>query len=367
MSYRVFTLIKKELQTLVQERQARLILIIPVLFQILFFPFAATISVDDASIAIFNQDNGSFSDEIIQRIISSPAFRHVRVVQSEQEVSDIMDSQDVLLTIQFPDNFSSRIAANQPTSMLLILDGRVLNHAQTAAGYIEQIFGAYQQELAGHSQETKDDIIVRHWYNPDLNYKWFIVPSLVALITTIGVLTVTALSLAREREQGTLDQLLVSPLNTLQLFVGKAVPAIIVALIQATVILIIGIFGYKIPFNGSLILFYITMLIYTLSLVGIGLLISVFCQSQQKAFIGVFSFILPAILLSGYISPIENMPEWLQYVTLVNPIRHFTEISRAIYLKGSDYWQLFFQIKYLFFIACTTSVVAYILFRKRIM
>lgn len=152
--------------------------------------------------------------------------------------------------------------------------------------------------------KNNSELIVRNWYNSNLDYKWFIVPSLVALITTIGVLVVTSLSIAREREQGTLDQLLVSPLTTWQIFIGKAVPALLIA----TLVLIIGIFCYKIPFSGSLLVFYSTMTIYALSLVGFGLLISAMCSTQQQAFIGVFEFMMPAVLLSGYVSPIENMP-----------------------------------------------------------
>lgn len=147
----------------------------------------------------------------------------------------------------------------------------------------------------------------------------------------------TALSVAREREHGALDQLLVSPLATWQIFIGKAVPALIVATGQATIVLLAGIFAYQIPFAGLLLLFYAAMLLYGLSLVGFGLLISSLCATQQQAFIGVFVFLMPAILLSGYVSPVENMPLWLQNLTWVNPIRHFTDITKQIYLKGADF------------------------------
>ena len=172
----------------------------------------------------------------------------------------------------------------------------------------------YQQELLeGKAKPNNSKLVVRNWYNPNLDYKWFVVPSLIAMITTIGVMIVTSLSVAREREQGTLDQLLVS-LATAN-FVGKAVPALIVATLQATIVLAIGIWAYQIPFAGSLLLFYFTMVIYGLSLVGFGLLISSLCATQQQAFIGVFVFMMPAILLSGYVSPVENMPQWLQDLT----------------------------------------------------
>lgn len=207
---------------------------------------------------------------------------------------------------------------------------------------------------------------MRNWYNPNLDYKWFIVPSLVALITTIGVMIVTSLSVAREREQGTLDQLLVSPLTTGEIFVGKAVPALIVATVQASIVLVIGIFAYRIPFSGSLILFYFTMMIYGLSLVGFGLLISALSATQQQAFIGVFVFMMPAVLLSGYIAPVENMPVWLQHITWVNPIRHFNEITKQIYLKDADFSVIRQSLWPLLVIAVTTGTAAYALFRRKI-
>ena len=220
--------------------------------------------------------------------------------------------------------------------------------------------------MEGKAKPNNSELVVRNWYNPNLDYKWFVVPSLIAMITTIGVMIVTSLSVAREREQGTLDQLLVSPLATWQIFVGKAVPALIVATFQATIVLAIGIWAYQIPFAGSLALFYFTMVIYGLSLVGFGLLISALCSTQQQAFIGVFVFMMPAILLSGYVSPVENMPVWLQHLTWINPIRHFTDITKQIYLKDASLSIVWGSLWPLLFIAATTGSVAYAMFRRKI-
>lgn len=170
-----------------------------------------------------------------------------------------------------------------------------------------------------------------------------------------------------KREQGTLDQLLVSPLTTWQIFIGKAVPALIVATFQATIVLAIGIWAYQIPFAGSLALFYFTMVIYGLSLVGFGLLISSLCSTQQQAFIGVFVFMMPAILLSGYVSPVENMPVWLQNLTWINPIRHFTDITKQIYLKDASLDIVWNSLWPLLVITATTGSAAYAMFRRKVM
>lgn len=367
MFYRLYTLIMKELQSLLQEPQTRVILILPVIFQMILFPLAATLEVTNTTIAIFDQDNGEHSIELTQRLAKASAFSQVLLLKNEHDIRETLDNRKALLVVRFGQNFSADIAAHHSANMLLLLDGRNSNSAQIAANYVAQIVTQYQHELT-QSQilPNNSELVVRNWYNPNLDYKWFIVPSLVALITTIGVLIVTSLSIAREREQGTLDQLLVSPLTTWQIFIGKAVPALIVATAQASLVLVIGIFCYQIPFAGSLLLFYATMLFYGLSLVGFGLLISALCSTQQQAFIGVFVFMMPAVLLSGYISPVENMPVWLQQITWINPIRHFTEITKQIYLKNADFSVIFHSLWPLFIIAIITSSVAYYLFRKKI-
>lgn len=367
MLHRLWTLIRKELQSLLREPQTRTILIMPVLLQVILFPFAATLDVTNATIAVYNEDGGPASIELTQRFAAARTFSHVLTLRVSQQIAPALDEQQALLLIRFPPQFSRQLAQGDSTSLQVLLDGRRSNSAQIAVNDVQQIVQDYEQErMAGQSRINNSQLVVRHWYNPNLNYKWFVVPSLIAMITTIGVLIVTALSVAREREQGTLDQLLVSPLSTAEIFVGKAVPALVVATIQASVVLLAGIFAYRIPFAGSLLLFYASMLIYGLSLVGFGLLISSFCSTQQQAFIGVFVFLMPAILLSGYISPVENMPEWLQTITWANPVRHFTDLTKQIYLKDAELDVVWRSLWPLLVITATTGTAAYALFRRKI-
>ncbi|MGI8471882.1 ABC transporter permease [Pectobacterium brasiliense] len=377
MLHRLWTLIIKELQSLLRDPQTRSILVLPVILQVSLFPFAATLDVTNATIAIYSEDNGPHAIELTQRFAKAKSFSHVLMLHNSQDIAPTLDNQHALLILRFPPQFSRDIASGNSTSLQLILDGRRSNSAQIAANDVQHIVRDYQLELlaarpvqSGANQSTPNpnnsELVVRHWYNPNLDYKWFVVPSLIAMIATIGVLIVTALSVAREREQGTLEQLLVSPLSTSQIFIGKAVPALIVATFQATIVLLAGILIYHIPFAGSLLLFYTTMLIYGLSLVGFGLLISSLCSTQQQAFIGVFVFLMPAILLSGYVSPVENMPIWLQHLTWVNPIRHFTDITKQIYLKDADFSIIWGSLWPLFIITLTTGSAAYAIFRRNI-
>ncbi|MCW6554108.1 ABC transporter permease [Yersinia ruckeri] len=367
MFHRLYTLIIKELQSLLRDPQTRAILILPVILQVVLFPYAATLEVTNATIAIYSEDSGKASVELTQRFAKAKAFSQVLLLHSPQEIQPVIDNQRALLLIRFPEQFSANLVNGKTAPLQLLLDGRNSNSAQIAANYIQQIVQNYQDEVTqGQIKPSNSELVVRNWYNPNLDYKWFVVPSLIAMITTIGVLIVTSLSVAREREQGTLDQLLVSPLTTWQIFIGKAVPALIVATCQASIVLLIGIFFYQIPFAGSLVLFYGTMLIYGLSLVGFGLLISSLCSTQQQAFIGVFVFMMPAILLSGYVSPVENMPMWLQNITWINPIRHFTDITKQIYLKDASFDIIWHSLWPLLVITATTGSAAYAMFRRKI-
>ena len=367
MFYRIRTLVIKELQALLRDPQSRQILILPVILQLALFPFAATLEVKNNTLAVLNQDAGRESIELIERFAQAKAFTQMISLKSQAELRETIDNQKALLAIQFPADFSRRLAVGESPSLQAILDGRRSNSGQIALGYIQDILQTYLLERTRPPLETgMSEVIVRHWFNPNLNYYWFIVPSLVAIITTISSMIITALSIAREREQGTLDQLLVSPLTPGMIMIGKAIPAALVSIAQSTIILAAGVVIYHIPFQGSLLLLYGAMLFYITALVGFGLAISAFCATQQQAFLGVFSFMMPAILLSGYTSPIDNMPPWLQTLTWVNPLRHFIVIVKGIYLKDMNAAAVLSNIWPLIVIATLTLTIANIAFRKRI-
>jgi ABC-2 type transport system permease protein len=365
MFSRILTLIVKELQALLRDPQSRVILIMPVVLQLALFPFAATLEVTNNTLAVFNEDSGKESFELVQRFSQAKAFSELITVFNEAEVRRVIDDQQALIVIRFPEDFSRNLAAGRPASIQALLDGRRSNSGQIALGYVQQILQGYSEERLAHQQRViRSSLIIRNQFNPNLDYVRHIVPSLVAIITTISTLIVTALSVAREREQGTFDQLLVSPLTPGMIMVGKTVPAMMVATVQATIILLAGIFIYKIPFAGSFALLYASMVFYILALAGFGLLISSICFTQQQAFLGVFSFVMPTILLSGFVSPIENMPTWLQYLDWLNPLRHFIVIVKGVFLKDMDLPTLLQSLWPLMVIAAGTLGAANWIFRR---
>lgn len=363
MLNRLLTLIRKELQTQLREPQGRRLLFLPVMLQVLVFPFSATLEVNNNVLAIRNLDSGAASTELVQRLSRAHGFPVTLPLYSDSEVRDVIDNQRALLVVQIPADFSRNLAAGQPAKLQMLIDGRHSNAAQVAAGYLQSVISDYAAERSGIPTSV---VATRNWFNPNLTSKWFVLPGLIAIITTVGCLVVTAMSIAREREQGTFEQLLVSPLTPPLIMVGKAVPALMIAVMQASIVLAAAIFAYHIPFQGSILLLYLGILLYGISLVGVGLLISSLCSTQQQAFLGVFGFIMPSILLSGFIAPVENMPEPLRSATWINPVRHFLVISRGLYLKGFDAQLVWNEAWPLLVIALLNISLAYVIFNRRI-
>ena len=361
MLIRLWWLIRKELQALMGNTQGRFLLIMPVLLQTALFPFAATLEVTGNTLAIYDQDGGAQSRELIERLTHMPAFTTVMPVAGEAGMTDAITGQQALIGLIIPQDFSRRLARGDTAKVQLIIDGRRSNGGQVAAGYINQVIARWQSEGKGLPELT-----VRHLYNPNIEFSWHILPSLVAIITTIGCLIVTALSVAREREEGTFDQLLVSPLTAGWIMAGKAVPGILVAVGQGTIVALAARFLYQVPFGGSTTLLMAGMVCYGLALAGIGLFVSSLCSTQQQAFLGVFSFMVPAVILSGYVSPIENMPQLFQWLAGVGPLSHFILLLKGVFLKDlgwSAAWPLLWP---LLAIAGVTLSLALAMFRRHI-
>ncbi len=364
---RLKALIMKELLIIFRDRHARMALIGPPLFQLFAFGFAATLEVRNVSVAIFDQDHGHWARELTQRFTGAPVFTSIRPVARLADIRPLIDTQKAIVAVHIPQNFSSDIAAGRATEIQLILDGRRSNAAQIVQGYVAAIVQSLNQEIATTRgrPEPPSVVVARNWFNPNLIYRWFTVPGLIGTIGMVLGLSVTALSIAREREIGTFDQLLVSPLKPAEIIIGKTVPSLLIGLLNGTVFLLISTFVFHIPFTGSLVLLYFSLTIYLLSVIGVGLFISALSQTQQQAFLGSFVFIAPAILLSGFATPVENMPDWLQTFTLINPLRHFLVIVNGLFTKDMPLSAVLANSWPLALIAFVTMASAAWLFNRR--
>lgn len=336
MLHRIMTLVVKEILAVLKDRKSRLMLTIPPLIQLLIFGFAATLDVKNAPIGILNRDNGEKSIELVQRFHGSPTFTHIVYLDSVEEITSFIDNQYGLMVLSIDEQFSRNLDAGKVANIQLILDGRKSNSAQILAGYVSQIVDRFNKDTAARLgiKLQQSQIFPQNWYNPNLLYHWFTVPSLMGTLTLLAGITVTALSVAREREMGTFDQLLVSPLRPFEIVIGKTIPAIIIGLIEGSFILFSGILLFDIPFRGSFLLLYFSLFVFVSSIVGIGLFISSISKTQQQAILGIFIVMPPSVSLSGFATPIENMPEWLQYVTYILPLRYMLVITKGIFFKA---------------------------------
>jgi ABC-2 type transport system permease protein len=271
------------------------------------------------------------------------------------------------VVLQFPADFSRKIEEGEQGELQVLLDGRRTNSASIVLGYLTDIVENYNQELSEWSPKLKKPAVLvpRNWFNPNLNYKWFTVPSLVALLSMVIALVLTSLSVAREREMGTFEQLLVSPLTPRQILVGKTIPAVLLALVEGSVILGCSIFIFGIKFEGSFFLLYCSLIVFLFSIVGIGLFISSLCTTQQQTIVGTFLFMTPSVNLAGFVTPAENMPLWLQYASEVIPFKHFLIVIKGIYLKDISAQMVFDNTWPNIVIAIFTLSAAGWLFRRR--
>ncbi len=363
MLKRLLHLIIKEFQVTLGDKRARVMLMVPVVMQTLIFPFAATLEVKNATLAIFNQDAGPASVELIQRLSRTAAFTTLVMVQNDVAMQEAIDEQKALIALHFPVDFSRNLAVGRTTPVQLLLDGRRSNSGQIAAGYASQVLQGYATERGARAASV---LSVRNLYNPNLEFKWHILPSLVAVITTIGCLMVTALSVAREREEGTFDQLLVSPLTPAYIMAGKAVPGVVIAAAQGCFIAMAAAWGFGVPFTGSVPLLLTGLVCYGLALAGVGLFISSISENQQQAFLGVFTFMAPAVMLSGYVAPIENMPRFFQWVATCDPLSYFIPILKGCFLKDFGFQDAWGFLWPLLAIAVVTLSAALRLFRRHI-
>jgi len=365
---RLRALILKELLAVLRDPRGRMILIVPPLVQLVVFSLAATLEVTNVDLGLLNRDGGRWSAELTQRLAATPIVRSLRPLHDPDAVREAIDRQAVLAVLEIGPTFSRDIEAGRPAELQVILDGRRSNASQIVAGYLDQIVRDLAAETpAGRRAATVTPRPeVRTWFNPNLTYPWFMVPSLAGVIAMLMGLTVTALSIARERELGTFDQLLVSPLRTHEILLGKVIPPLLIGLTHMTLFILAAVLVFGVPLRGSLLLLYGCGLVFLASVIGIGLLISALSATQQQAILGTFLFMVPAMLLSGFATPIDNMPDWLQPLTLVDPLRYFLVVVKGIFLKDLPAAAVLANTLPLAAIAVVSLGAAAWLFRRRL-
>ncbi|MCB1788132.1 MAG: ABC transporter permease [Gammaproteobacteria bacterium] len=367
MLQHILALALKELLALLRDKRSRILLIGPPIAQLLVFGFAATFDLQHAALAVYDEDRGAVARELVAHFRGSRNFEVVAELSHDAQVAPLINNRDALLVLHLGADFSRQVLSGGSGPLQVIIDGRNSNTAMLALNYVRTIVTdfniAWAERHGGRVPPVQ--LEMRPWYNANLESRWFIVPGIVGLLTLVITLVVTALSVAREREAGTFDQLLVTPLRPTAILIGKSIPGILIGLLQGSLIIAIAVYGFGVPLRGDIGALYLGMLLFLTSAVGVGLMISSLSVTQQQGLLGAFLFLVPSVILSGFATPIANMPPVVQALTLVNPLRYFLVILRGVFLEGYSYSALVNQYWPMALIGVVSLVAAGWLFRHR--
>jgi pyoluteorin transport system permease protein len=365
---RILALTRKELLAIFKDPRTRYSLILPPILQCLIYGYVATYDLNDVPYAVLDQDRSAASRELLAGLDGSGVFRRVADLNRAGDIVRMIDDRKALLVIQIEQDFARKLMLGATADVQVIADGRNSNTAGTALGYVNAIVEQFNAEWrADHNQgDPPIRLTTRAWYNPNLETRWHMIPALIGTLTLLQTILLTGLSVAREREQGTFDQLLVTPFRPVEIMIGKAVPPMLVGIMQATLVLLVAQLWFEIPFAGSFVTLYIALTFFLLAASGIGLLLSSVAATMQQAMLYSFMLIMPFALLSGLTTPISSMPEVLQYFTLINPLRYAIEMAHRVYLEGAGLHLLWPDIWPLMIIAAITLSAASWMFRHRL-
>jgi len=346
---RILALTRKELLAVLKDSRSRMSLLIPPVVQALIFGYAATYDLNHVTYAALDRDHTAASRELLAGFDGSGVFERVANLQRAGDIKALIDARRVLLVLQIDPQFERHLLSNQTAELQVVADGRNSNTAGTALGYVTGVVQQFNESWGRDHGLAAPPVrlVTRAWYNPNLETRWFMIPGMIGTLTLIQTMMLTAMSVAREREQGTFDQLLVTPFRPFEIMAGKALPSMVVGTIQAGGVLLVAQLWFRIPFSGSYPTLYAGLLLFLLAAVGIGLLISAVAATMQQAMLYSMLLIMPFSLLSGLTTPISSMPRSLQYLTAINPLRYAIDITRRIYLEGTgldllgpDLWPL---------------------------
>jgi len=375
MFARVRYLFVKELIQVLRDKRLRVTLIIPPLIQLIIFGYAANLDVKDIHTAVRDLDQSTESRDLIARFSSSKYFDIVSFPQTPEEIEGLIKKGDIALSIEIPSGFSRKLKKGDTATVQIILDGTESNTAMIALGYINRILSDYSTMVlvkrlnrAGMIGFKEAGVEVEHrtWFNPNFESRLFFIPGVIANIAFLIPIILTAMAVVREREIGTLEQIMVTPIRSWELVVGKTLPFALLGLLDVVMIALIGVFWFEVPLRGNPFILFLGSVLFLMSSVGIGLFISTISSTQQQAQISTFFFTMPAFILSGFVFPLENLPTWIQYLTYANPLRYFLVIIRGVFLKGNGLDILWPQMLALAVLGGLMILLSSLRFQKRL-
>ena len=341
---RMKQMIIKEFIQVFRDKRTRFILIGPPIVQMLIFGYAATYEIHHVPTVVVDLDHSEESRELISRFTSSPYFDVRRQLTDSRQLGDLIERGDATVGLEIHAGFAQSLRKGQTAPLQVIVDATNSNTALIASGYISQIAlgfaQAYQRDrifrIAPQLMEVMPtvELAPRPWYNPELRSRWFFIPGIIGSLTLVLVITLTAFGVVREREIGTLEQIMVTPIRPAEFILSKTLPFFLIGLFDVSLIAVVGSLWFQVPFRGHVSVLFTGAVLFLLCMLGAGLLISTVSATQQQAMVTAFFFIMPAVTFSGFGFPISTMPHWLQYMTYALPLRYFLIVLRGTYLKG---------------------------------
>jgi drug efflux transport system permease protein len=365
-------LVKEFIEVFRDPRMRAVIFVVPVL-QLFIFGYAANTDVRNVSTAVYDLDNTVSSSELVSRFVKSGYFNVVTYISNDERERQLLDQGKVQVVLHMDDGFEGDLIAGRPAPFQMIVDGTDSNTAGIALGYSNTIVHRFSQDiLSQRIHRLHGDIAMpgqvvletRTWFNENLESRTYFVPGVIALMITLLTLLLTSLAIVREKEIGTMEQIMVTPIRPVEFILGKTVPFALISFVDLALVAIVGVFWFEIPVRGNFALLVFAMSIYLMSTLGVGLLISTVSQTQQQAMMSTFFFFMPAVLLSGFMFPIANMPVIVQWLTYLNPMRYVMIILRGIFLKGVGLNILWPQITALAVMGAVTLALASRRFKK---
>jgi ABC-2 type transport system permease protein len=365
---RILALTRKELLAVLKDPRSRFSLLVPPIIQCLIYGYAATYDLNDIPYAVLDQNRSGASHDLLAKLDGSGVFHRVANLDNADQIKLCIDQRSALVVIQIGQDFERDLFSGRQADVQVIADGRNSNTAGTATGYVNAVVDAFNAHWrADHAlADPPIQSITRAWFNPNLETRWQMIPGLIGTLTLLQTLLLTAMSVAREREQGTFDQLLVTPFRPVEIMAGKSLPSILIGLVEATNVLLVAQLWFHIPFAGSFLTLYVGLLLFLLAAVGIGLFISALVANMQQAMLFSFMVMMPFALLSGLTTPVSSMPKALQYATLCNPLRYAIDIAQRVYLEGAGFARLESDLWPMAVMAVITLSIASWMFRHRL-
>lgn len=374
MLARLKQMLIKEFIQVFRDKRTRFVLIGPPIIQMLVFGYAATFEIHHVPTVVLDLDHSQESRELISRFTSSPYFDVQRQLTDYRQVGDLIDRGEATVALQINPGFAQNLRKGETAPLQVIVDATNSNTALIASGYINQIALGFAQEYQQDQirrifpqmieRVPQVQLEPRPWYNPDLRSRWFFVPGIVGSLTLVLVVTLTAFAVVREREIGTLEQIMVTPIRPAEFILGKTLPFFLIGLFDVSLIGTVGTLWFQVPFRGQILVLLAGAVLFLLCMLGVGLLISTVSVTQQQAMVTSFFFIMPAITFSGFGFPINTMPQWLQYFTYLSPLRYFLVVLRGTYLKGVGLDILWPQMAAMAVLGCGLLTTAVLRFHK---